>query len=129
MGIGAKLARPKQQCICIVGDGSMLMRGMELHTAVRYKVPLVIVIINNSALGNVYLRAWKAGKEDAELSEIKPSHNWADFGKSLGAEGIVVEKPEELHGVYERALKHILAPNTPFVIDVICDKDCEPPNQ
>jgi acetolactate synthase I/II/III large subunit len=53
MGIGAKLARLKQPCICIVGDRSMLMHGMELHTAVRYKVPLVIITINNSALGNV----------------------------------------------------------------------------
>jgi acetolactate synthase-1/2/3 large subunit len=37
------------------------MHGMEIHTAVRYNVPLVIVVINNSALGNVYLRARKAG--------------------------------------------------------------------
>jgi thiamine pyrophosphate-dependent acetolactate synthase large subunit-like protein len=58
------------------------------------KIKNDVVIIDNSVLDNVYSRAQKAGKEAAELSAIKPSHNWADFAESLGAEGRVVEKPE-----------------------------------
>lgn len=128
MGIGAKIARPEKPCVCIVGDGSMLMHGMELHTAVRYSVPITIVVINNSALGNVYLRARDEGRDAAELAKI-PTHDWAGFARSLGAEGIRVSKPSELQEAYESALKHTSRPNTPFLIDVLCDRECRAPNQ
>jgi acetolactate synthase-1/2/3 large subunit len=97
MGIGAKLGRPTGSCICIVGDGSLLMHGFELHTAVRYNVPLVIVLINNSALGNVYLRARQEGQEAIELAAI-PTLDWIGFAHFLGADGVVVEQPDNLGG-------------------------------
>ena len=121
MGIGAKLARPDQPCICVVGDGSLLMHGMELHTAVRYKVPLVIVVINNSALGNPYLHATTL--EAKKLTEI-PTQNWADFARALGAEGIVVDHP----GMLADAFKRALASDKPFLVDARCGRDFMTPN-
>lgn len=133
MGIGAKLARPDSPCICVVGDGSMLMHGMELRTAVRHKVPLIVVVLNNRSLANVYLRFNKQGeKSAAELVRItEPDQNWADFARSLGAEGVVVEDPKKLVNAYEQAFQHTQRKNSegPFLVDIICDKDCEPPNQ
>jgi acetolactate synthase-1/2/3 large subunit len=123
MGIGAKLARPDQPCVCVVGDGSLLMHGMEIHTAVRYNVPLVIVVINNSALGNVYLRARKAGPAATQLAEI-PTQNWANFARSLGADGVVVEQPSQLAAAFKQAF----AANKPFLIDARCDRNCNTPN-
>jgi acetolactate synthase-1/2/3 large subunit len=123
VGIGAKMARPTQPCVSVVGDGSMLMHGMEIQTAVRYNVPLVIVVINNSALGNVYLRAVKEGPEAAKLAEL-PKHNWAKFARSLGADGVVVKHPDQLAEAFEQAL----ASKVPFVIDACCSRDCPTPN-
>lgn len=125
LGIGAKMARPDQPCVAIVGDGSILMHGMEIQTAVRYQVPLIVVVINNSALGNVYLRAIKDGWPAAavELAEI-PTLRCVDLARSFGADGVVVEHPEQLAAAFQQAF----ASKGPFVVDVQCCKDCQLPN-
>lgn len=124
MGIGAKLARPNQPCISVVGDGSMLMGGMELVTAVRYKIPLVVVVMNNSALANVYLSVKKKGNPKAiELSKIQ-TINWASFAKSLGADGITVENESDLKSSFRKAFES----GKPFVIDVRCAAGTPTPN-
>ena len=46
---GAKLARPERPLMVATGDGCMLMHGMEVHTAAREKVPLVIALMNNQS--------------------------------------------------------------------------------
>jgi len=124
MTIGAKLARPSQPHCAVVGDGSLLMHGMEIHTAVRYKVPMVITVINNSALGNVYLRALHESAEAVRLAEI-PTQDWAAFSKSLGGDGVVVEQPAELPAAFERAFA---TTDRPFVVDARCDRNCPTPN-
>ena len=125
MGIGAKMARPDQPCVSVVGDGSMLMHGMEIQTAVRYKVRLVIVVINNSALGNVHLRAIKHKWPEAakDLTEI-PTLNCVDFARSLGADGVIVEHPDDLAEAFERAF----ASEVTFLVDTRCCRDCKVPN-
>jgi acetolactate synthase-1/2/3 large subunit len=120
MGIGAKLACGQKPCICVVGDGSMLMGGMELFVAVRYKIPLVIVVINNSAYGNVYLYA---SEDERELTKI-PKQDWAAFAKSLGALAERVEDPNKLAESFKRALKS----KKPYLLDVVCDFKYPTPN-
>jgi acetolactate synthase-1/2/3 large subunit len=124
MTIGAKLARPERPHCAVVGDGSLLMHGMEIHTAVRYKVPMVITVINNSALGNVYLRALHESPEAVRLAEI-PTQQWAEFACSLGAAGVVVQHPDDLPAVYARAFA---TEDRPFVIDARCGRDYPTPN-
>jgi acetolactate synthase I/II/III large subunit len=125
LGIGAKLARPHQPCVAIVGDGSILMHGMELQTAVRYKIPLIVVVINNSALGNVYLRAidQKWPEEAVELVKI-PQLRCVDLARSFGADGVVVDHPDQLIDAFQQAF----ASQVPFVVDIHCCKDCPVPN-
>lgn len=127
LGIGAKMARPNQPCVAIVGDGSLLMHGMELQTAVRYNVPLIVVVINNSALGNVYLRATNIKHpwpdEAVELTKI-PTLHCVDFARSFGVDGVVVEHPDQLAEAFEKAF----ASKLPFVVDVRCCRDCKVPN-
>ncbi|MEM7591702.1 MAG: thiamine pyrophosphate-dependent enzyme, partial [Cyanobacteria bacterium P01_A01_bin.83] len=130
--IGVKMARPHQPCVAVVGDGSLLMHGMEIYTAVRYKVPLVIVVINNEVLGNIYLRSidekdpWS--DKARELAEINPRLKCVDFARSLGADGIVVKDPGELAGAFKKAFEFAESRNLPFVVDVWCCKDCLVPN-
>jgi acetolactate synthase-1/2/3 large subunit len=122
-GIGAWLARQDQPCVCVVGDGSMLMGGMELHTAIRYNIPLVVVVINNSSLANVSLHLQDKGEGAKEITEI-PTINWADFAQSLGAEGMTVKNPNELANAFTKAF---IAKKL-FLINVICDPNYMTPN-
>jgi acetolactate synthase-1/2/3 large subunit len=121
-GIGAKLARPEMPCVVITGDGCMLMHGMEIQTAARFDVPVIWVVINNGALGNVYLRAKKQGPGPAKLTSL-PIHDWAGFARSLGADGATVETPDKLASAFNQALEA----DRPFVVDVRCGKDYTTP--
>lgn len=116
-GIGTKLALPSKPCCVITGDGCMLMNGMELHTAARYQVPVVFVVINNSALGNVFLRAQQLGQTPMELTSL-PDHDWAGFARSLGVQGETIHDPKDLKEVFQRAF----TAKTPYLIDIKCDK-------
>ncbi len=120
--IGGKLARPELPCCVVTGDGCMLMHGIEIHTAARYKIPVVFVVINNNALGNVYLRAEHEGEMARRLTSI-PDRDWAGFAQALGLKSICVKEPEEL----EKAFKEAFASNAPFLVEIKCDKHSTTP--
>jgi acetolactate synthase I/II/III large subunit len=114
---GVQCATPKRRVAVITGDGCMRMGGMEVATAARYRLPIVFVVINNAALGNVWLRAHKLGATPDELTRL-PDHDWAAFSKALGCRGETVRAPSELASVFARALENA----EPTVIDVKADK-------
>lgn len=121
-GIGVKAARPEQPVVVITGDGCMRMSGMEIATAARYGFAVVYVVINNAALGNVYLRMRAEGPVPAELTEL-PAHDWVGFARALGADGVRVDDPARLSDALGRAF----AAQGPFVIDVRCDREAATP--
>jgi acetolactate synthase-1/2/3 large subunit len=100
----------------------MRMHGIEIATAARYQVPVVFVVSNNSALGNVYLRAKKDNAGAAEMTTL-PTVDWAAFARSLGADGRRVERPADLPA----ALAEARASPGPFVLDVLTQRDCGTP--
>ncbi|MGO9579815.1 MAG: thiamine pyrophosphate-dependent enzyme, partial [Desulfobaccales bacterium] len=116
-GIGAKLARPERALVVVTGDGCMMMHGMEIHTAARYGLPVIFLVINNSALGNVWLRAHREGPGPAALAEL-PTHDWAGFAHSLGLQAATVMAPAELEPAFQAAL----AAGAPYLLDVRCDR-------
>jgi acetolactate synthase-1/2/3 large subunit len=95
----------------------MLMHGLEVQTAARHGVDLTYVVLNNGALGNVWLRAREVGRGPASLTEL-PVHDWARVARGLGAEGITVERPDELSDAFSAARD---TPGT-VVVDVRCDR-------
>ncbi len=111
--IGAKFARPNQPVVCITGDGSIMMHGMEIQTAARYELPIIFIVFNNQSHGNPQLRGKRVGKFECEFLKL-PNHDWAKFGESLGAVGMRVDKPEELKSTFEKAFKL----NKTVVIDI-----------
>ena len=68
------------------------MNGIEVSTAARYQLPIIFVVINNAALGNVWLRAHTLGPGPDELTSL-PDHDWAAFAKALGCRGETVREP------------------------------------
>ena len=114
--VGAKFSRPGKVTVAVVGDGCMLMQGMEIQTAARYKLKnMIFIVLNNKAHGNPKLRTGGFSAEAAELTNII-DHNWAGFAESLGVKGLTVRQPEELISTFESAL----AANTTVLIDIKC---------
>jgi acetolactate synthase-1/2/3 large subunit len=120
--VGVQCAAPARRVAVITGDGCMQMHGMEVQTAARYGRPIVYVVLNNAALGNVWLRAHQYGALPSELTTI-PDHDWAGFARTLGAEGCTVDDPAALGATFEKAL----AAKTTVLIDVKTDKNCPTP--
>jgi acetolactate synthase I/II/III large subunit len=120
--VGVQCARPGRRVAVITGDGCMQMHGIEVQTAARYRLPIVYVVINNSALGNVWLRARQYGALPAELTSI-PDHDWAGFARALGAQGFTVRDPAQLEATFQQAL----AADTTALVDVKADKNCPIP--
>jgi acetolactate synthase I/II/III large subunit len=117
LGIGAKLARPERPLMVATGDGCMLMHGMELHTAAREKVPLVIALMNNQSYGNIYFRASKMGPGPEHLTDI-PGIDWVAFAKSMGGDGERVDSPEHIAAAVDRGL----GASGPYLLDLHVDK-------
>ena len=116
--IGAYVAT-KQPTVLITGDGSFGMNLNELATAVTYKIPVVIVLMNNGVLGMV--RQWQNlffGKRYSN-TVLDRKTDFVQLAKAFGAEGVLAETPVEFKRAFEAALQSA----KPTVIDARIDKD------
>ncbi len=123
--IGAKLAFADRPIVALVGDGSFLMNGFEVATAVNYNIPVVWIIFNNAMLGMVY-HGRKLFKQP--IPEGIPSQyrrvNFAKVAEGLGARGIRIEKENE---ITDELIQDIMATGQPTVLDVWIDEEVVPP--
>lgn len=121
-GLGAAIGSyvaTKDPVVLITGDGSFGMNLNELATAVTYKIPVVIVLLNNGVLGMV--RQWQTlffGKRYSN-TVLSRKTDFVALAKSFGAEGVLAETPIEFKRAFEAAVKA----GKPTVIDVRIDKD------
>jgi acetolactate synthase-1/2/3 large subunit len=117
LGIGAKLARPGRPLVVATGDGCMLMHGLELHTAARHQLQVVVLVFDNRSYGNIWYRASQLGPGPERLTDIT-GIDWPAFARSMGGDGIAVNHPDELQGAFDVGL----AFPGPFVIAARVDK-------
>lgn len=102
--IGAQIGRPEKIVFDIAGDGSFQMNIQELATAVNYKVPVKIAILNNGYLGMV--RQWQQLFYKSRYSQVNlEGHpDFVKVAQAYGIEGIRVTKPEEVEPALTKAL-------------------------
>ena len=117
--IGAKTGCPDKIVVNIAGDGCFRMNMNEIATAVRQKLPLIEVIINNHVLGMV--RQWQTlfYKEHYSATVLDDGVDYVKIAEAMGATARRVTTQEE----FVAAFKEALACKTPFVIDAIIDSD------
>jgi acetolactate synthase I/II/III large subunit len=120
--VGAKAARPASPVVVFTGDGCMQMHGIEIQSAARFNLPVIFIVLNNAALGNVWLRAHTEGPVPARLTEI-PDHDWAGFARALGVDALTVHKPDMVAQAVEQALHSGKA----FLIDVKAERNAPTP--
>jgi pyruvate dehydrogenase (quinone) len=114
--IGAQSAFPGRQVISLSGDGGLAMLLGELLTLRQLKLPVKLVVFNNSTLGFVELEMKAAGLLDFATDLVNP--NFAQLAESAGLLGLRVEKPEEL----EPAIKQALSYDGPALLDVLVNR-------
>jgi acetolactate synthase-1/2/3 large subunit len=117
MSIGAAVARPGKQVVTLVGDGGIGISGPDIETMIHYKLPSVVVVLNNSSWGGNSLQGedihphidWSVGK----------NNRWDLAYQALGAHGEYVEHAEDLKPAMRRALES----GKPAVVNVVADCD------
>jgi acetolactate synthase-1/2/3 large subunit len=122
--IGVQVANPDKLVIDIAGEASVLMTMQEMSTAVQYKLPIKIFILNNQWMGMV--RQWQELLHEKNYSESYTSAlpDFVKLAEAYGCTGIRANKPEELDG----KIADMLSINGPVIFDCVVDKteNCYP---
>jgi len=121
---GVKLARPNQQVICLVGDGSFVFGPTALWNMARLELPVITVVYNNHAYGGPHSRVIEktAGGNMVQRRQFvhdylgSPDMNMAQIAKGFGVDGEVAESPEQLRAALGRARKATVE-GRPYLID------------
>jgi acetolactate synthase-1/2/3 large subunit len=116
--VGVQLAHPKSLVIDVAGEASVLMTMQEISTAVQYRLPIKIFILNNEYMGMV--RQWQellhGGRYSESYSEALP--DFVKLADAMHAVGIRCEKPGDL----DHAIKEMIDVDRPVLFDCIVDK-------
>ncbi len=111
--IGAQSAFPDRQIVALAGDGGLAMLLGELLTVRQLKLPVKLVVFNNSSLNFVELEMKAAGFVNYGTELDNP--NFADLANAIGIHGRRVERPDDLEGALTEAFAH----EGPALIDVV----------
>jgi len=116
--LGAKLGRPEAPVVAIHGDGGYLMNAQELETAVRHRIGVVTIVMNNNCWGSekAYQKHFYGERYiGCDIGNPRYDH----FARLFGAAGYYVEHPDQVGD----AVKKALAENVPAVIEIPIDPD------
>ena len=100
-GILAKMLNPNRKVLAICGDGGFMMNSQELETAIRYKIPIVVLILNDNAFGFIKWKQEVSGFPDFGLEYGNP--DFVSYAKSYGAEGFKINNGDDLGGILDKA--------------------------
>ena len=100
--IGAKLGRPDDLVVHLLGDASFGMVGMELETAVRMGLPTLTIVVNNEGTGGGLMGMESPTGPPPDMAKL--TGNWSKVAEGLGAYSERVEDPEEVGPALERAI-------------------------
>jgi pyruvate dehydrogenase (quinone) len=120
-GIGAAVAYPGRQVVCIVGDGGFTMLMGEIATLVKYNLPVKVIIIKNNVLGMIKWEQMVFEGNPQFGVQLQPI-DFAGYAVSCDAAGYTVERPEDVESVLREALAH----PGPAVVQAVVDPT-EPP--
>jgi acetolactate synthase-1/2/3 large subunit len=117
--IASKLLHPDRTVFVVQGDGSFGLNGMDFDTALRFKLPMVCVVGNDAAWGQIRLPQVQFHGEDKSPATLLAPTRYDKVVQALGGYGEHVEDPSQIRGALERAV----ASGTVACVDVKLDPD------
>ena len=115
-GVGAKLARPDNAVVVICGDTAFAFNAMEMETAVRHGIAIIIIVVNNEGnCGALMQKSFPAGGE--RITMFQPGIRYESIMGAFGGQAEFVDHPEQL----QPALKRAMASGKPACINVQVD--------
>ncbi len=118
LAMGAKLAMPDKLCVNVWGDAAIGFTGMDFETAVRERIPILSVLLNNFSMA-IELKVMATATQKYRSTDI--SGNYADFAKALGGWGERVTEPADIVPSIKRAVAKTRE-GTPALLEFITEK-------
>src|SRR6266542_1812206 len=118
LAMGAKLAMPDKLCVNVWGDAAIGFTGMDFETAVRERIPILSVLLNNFSMA-IELKVMPAATEKFRSTDI--SGNYSEFAKALGGWGERVTAPGDIVPAIKRAVAKTRE-GTPALLEFITEK-------
>lgn len=121
LAMGAKLAQPDKLCINVWGDAAIGFTGMDFETAVRERIPILSILLNNFSMA-IELPIMQVATEKYRSTDI--SGNYADMAKAFGGYGERVTDPAEIGAALQRGIEATQA-GEPALLEFITDKETD----
>ncbi|GBD86670.1 acetolactate synthase [bacterium BMS3Abin03] len=115
VAIAAKIVYPDKKVLAVCGDGGFMMNSQELETAIRLNLNLVVLILNDRALGMIKWEQERLGFENFGLDFSNP--DFVKYAESYGASGHRISKTEEMNAKLDECLNT----NGVHIIDILVD--------
>ncbi|HEY2992744.1 MAG TPA: thiamine pyrophosphate-binding protein [Methylomirabilota bacterium] len=115
--IAAKLLEPARRVLLIAGDGAFGLNGMDVETAVRFRLPMTCIIGNDAGWGQIRNPQLSFFGADRAVATSLPSTRYDEMVEALGGRGVLVREPKEIGPALERAL----ASDEVWCINVVLD--------
>ncbi|OYD82021.1 thiamine pyrophosphate-dependent enzyme [Azospirillum brasilense] len=119
--IAAQLAHPGRQVVAYVGDGGFSMLMADFATAVKYKLPIKVIINNNNSLGQIKWEQIAMLGNPEYVCDLQPI-DFAKVAEACGGKGFTITDPKDCGAILDAALAH----PGPVVVDCLVDTN-EPP--
>ncbi|MCA6220384.1 acetolactate synthase 3 large subunit [Photorhabdus antumapuensis] len=120
--LGVKLVNPEATVVCVTGDGSIQMNIQELSTALQYRLPVLVLNLNNRFLGMI--KQWQdmiyAGRHSQSYMESLP--DFVKLAEAYGHVGISIQRYDELESKLAEALKEVTENQRLVFVDVTVDE-------
>lgn len=122
--VAAKALHPSREVICFAGDGCFMMHGQEFATAVRYNLPIITVLVNNSMYGTI--RMHQEREYPGRVSGTGLTNpDFAELARAYGGHGEKVTKTEDFAAAFERARQS----GKPSIIEIIQNPEAITPTR
>ena len=119
LAMGAKLAHPEKVCVNVWGDAAIGFTGMDFETAVRERIPILSILLNNFSMA-IEIPIMQVAQEKYGSTDI--SGNYADMAKAFGGYGERVTDPNEIAAAIERGIAKT-EEGVPVLLEFITDKE------
>ncbi len=122
--VAAKQLFPQREVICFAGDGCFMMNGQEFATAIRYNLPIITLVINNSMYGTIRMHQEREYPGRVSATDLT-NPDFAALAKAYGGHGETVEKTEDFATAFLRARES----GKPAIIEIKLDPEAITPTR
>jgi acetolactate synthase I/II/III large subunit len=120
--VAAKQLHPDRMVVCFAGDGCFLMNGQDFATAVKYRLPIIVLVINNGIYGTIRMHQEREYPGRISATDLT-NPDFAALARAFGGHGETVEKTEDFAPAFARAV----ASGKPAIVEVKLDPEAITP--